>query len=127
MSIEGAKEAVASASKNLESQGYEKVVVRQGDVSRSLRTVLDRVAHPNFILLDPPRAGAKKNVSQQMAYTHADTIAYVSCDPTSLARDTRTLTDNGYELASIKAFDIYPMTHHVETLAIFKDVSPRRS
>lgn len=127
MSIEGAKEAVASASKNLESQGYEKVVVRQGDVSRSLRTVLDRVAHPNFILLDPPRAGAKKNVSQQMAYTHADTIAYVSCDPTSLARDTRTLTDNGYELTSIKAFDIYPMTHHVETLAIFKDVSPRRS
>ena len=47
-------------------------------------------------------------------------MVYIACDPASLARDTATLVLLGYELADIRAFDIYPMTHHVETVALFR-------
>ena len=49
----------------------------------------------------------------------ASSVVYIACDPTSLARDTATLIGEGYELKDIRAFDIYPMTHHVETVALF--------
>ena len=47
-------------------------------------------------------------------------MIYVACDPASLGRDTGTLIELGYELADVRAFDIYPMTHHVETVALFR-------
>jgi 23S rRNA (uracil1939-C5)-methyltransferase len=50
----------------------------------------------------------------------APTVVYVSCDPATLARDTRRLLDGGYTLASVRAFDLFPNTAHVETLAVFQ-------
>lgn len=119
-SIEGAPHAVHSARLNLTANGLEAAVTKHGDVSRTLRSVPPRYSHPDVVVLDPPRAGAKKTVCVQIARTHAPLVVYVACDPTSLARDTKTLLANGYELVSIKAFDIYPMTHHVETVAAFR-------
>lgn len=118
-SVEGAPHAVHSARLNLTASGLERAVTKHGDVSRVLRTVPPRYSHPDVVVLDPPRAGAKRTVCKQLAYAKVPTIVYVACDPTSLARDTATLTSLGYALSFIKAFDIYPMTHHVETLAVF--------
>ncbi|MBR6434440.1 MAG: RNA methyltransferase, partial [Aeriscardovia sp.] len=79
-----------------------------------------RYLHPQLVVLDPPRAGAKRGVCQQLAQARAQTIIYIACNPTSLARDTKTMLSLGYRLASLTAFDIYPMTHHVETVALFQ-------
>lgn len=93
-----------------------------GDVSRTLAHVPAHLAHPDVVVLDPPRAGAHAKVCRQIAEAAPHAIVYIACDCTSLARDTATILDLGYELADIHAYDIYPMTHHVETVALFRRV-----
>jgi len=76
------------------------------------RNVSDR---PDMILLDPPRTGAQSAIDL-IAKLNARRICYVSCDPTTLARDLRVLCDAGYRLNRITAFDLFPQTYHVETV-----------
>lgn len=70
---------------------------------------------PDLILLDPPRAGAQGAV-KLIAELNARYISYVSCDPTTLARDLRSLCDAGYKLNRVSAFDLFPQTYHIETV-----------
>jgi tRNA/tmRNA/rRNA uracil-C5-methylase (TrmA/RlmC/RlmD family) len=119
-SVEGAPHAVHSARLNLTASGLEHAVTKHGDVSRTLRSVPPRYSRPDVVVLDPPRAGAKKMVCEQIARAHAPLVVYVAFDPTSLARDTKTLLAQGYDLVFLRAHDIYPMTHHVETVAVFR-------
>jgi 23S rRNA (uracil1939-C5)-methyltransferase len=70
-------------------------------------------------IADPPRTGLSKQASDGLARYGSSRIVYVSCDPPTLARDARRLLDAGYRLTSIRAFDLFPNTPHVETLAIF--------
>ncbi|MCI1984217.1 MAG: TRAM domain-containing protein [Bifidobacteriaceae bacterium] len=119
-SVEGAPHAVHSARMNLTADGLERAVTKHGDVSRTLRSVPPRYSRPDIVVLDPPRAGAKKNVCLQVSRAKTPLVIYVACDPTSLARDTKTLLGEGYEIVHIQAYDIYPMTHHVETVAVFR-------
>ncbi|MBW3087340.1 class I SAM-dependent RNA methyltransferase [Bifidobacterium sp. 82T24] len=119
LSIEGAKTAVHNARRNLKAAGIENVQALIGDVSKTLRHVPKRLARPDVVVLDPPRAGAKRRVCEQIAESGARSVVYVACDPASLARDTATLTGLGYTIAYIRGHDIYPNTHHVETIALF--------
>ena len=120
VSVEGAKTAVANARRNLKSAGIHTVQALCGDVLKTLEKDIDpQRAHPDIVVLDPPRAGAKAKVCTKIANSGAPIVVYIACDPASLARDTATLTQHGYALHSIAAFDIYPMTHHVETVAVF--------
>jgi len=70
----------------------------------------------DFILLDPPRVGAESRVIAGVLGLKPLRIAYVSCDPPTLARDLKKLIAGGYRVASISAFDMFPQTHHVETV-----------
>jgi 23S rRNA (uracil1939-C5)-methyltransferase len=70
----------------------------------------------DFILLDPPRAGAESAVIKGILDLHPPQISYVSCDPATLARDLRKLISGGYTIRSIRGFDLFPQTHHVETV-----------
>jgi len=70
---------------------------------------------PDFLLLDPPRRGASEAMTHTAALEPAR-ITYVSCDPTTLARDLRTLVDSGYEIARLTAIDLFPQTYHIETV-----------
>jgi 23S rRNA (uracil1939-C5)-methyltransferase len=72
-------------------------------------------APPDLVLLDPPRTGAAESVAL-IAQLKASRITYVSCDPTTLARDLRVLLDSGYELSRITAIDLFPQTYHIETV-----------
>ena len=81
-------------------------------------TVRERITR-GTVVLDPPRSGAGGHVSEQLVKLSPRNIIYVACDPVALARDTRTLTDQGYDLIELRGFDIFPHTHHFETMAVF--------
>ncbi len=70
----------------------------------------------DFLLLDPPRTGAESRVINGILRAKPRKICYVSCDPATLARDLKKLIGGGYTIESIKAFDMFPQTHHVETV-----------
>jgi 23S rRNA (uracil1939-C5)-methyltransferase len=71
----------------------------------------------DFLLLDPPRTGCENRDIAGILALHPAQISYVSCDPATLARDLKKLIASGYSLDSIAAFDMFPQTHHVETVA----------
>lgn len=80
--------------------------------------VRDRVRR-GTVVLDPPRSGAGGEVCAQLGELAPANLVYVACDPVALARDTKTFRELGYELASLRAFDLFPHTHHLEALAVF--------
>jgi 23S rRNA (uracil1939-C5)-methyltransferase len=71
----------------------------------------------DFLLLDPPRVGCENAVITGILAMRPRRIAYVSCDPATLARDLKKLIAENYSLDSVAAFDMFPQTHHVETVA----------
>jgi len=71
---------------------------------------------PDFILVDPPRAGLGQAVARRLAGIEAGAISYVSCDPATLARDLRVLLDSGYKIEQIHLADLFPQTFHIETI-----------
>ena len=77
-----------------------------------------RLPRPDLVVLDPPRAGAGIDVTRALAALRPRRMAYVACDPGSFARDLRVLLDAGWELESLRALDLYPMTEHVELVAL---------
>ena len=74
---------------------------------------------PQTIIVDPPRTGISREAMESIAGYGADRVIYVSCDPPTMARDARRLLDAGYSMASLKGFDLFPNTSHVETVGIF--------
>jgi 23S rRNA (uracil1939-C5)-methyltransferase len=75
---------------------------------------------PDIILVDPPRAGIEKEALDAIIRMNAKMIAYVSCDPSTLARDARRLIDNGYTLLDVTPFDLFPQTYHIESISFFE-------
>jgi 23S rRNA (uracil1939-C5)-methyltransferase len=78
-----------------------------------------RRSAPATVIVDPPRTGMSKDAGDRLARLQPQRLIYVSCDPPTLARDARRLLDAGYRLTSLRAFDLFPNTPHVESLAIF--------
>lgn len=117
--VEGSAVAVRSARANLRHAGLGAAQAKCGSVERVLRSIPSRYLHPDLVVLDPSRAGAKRAVIHQIAEAGPRVVIYVSCNPTSLARDTATLIAQDYRPVDLQAFDLYPMTHHVETIATF--------
>jgi tRNA/tmRNA/rRNA uracil-C5-methylase (TrmA/RlmC/RlmD family) len=89
--------------------------VRRGDAAAVLAG--SDVRDVSLVVLDPPRTGVARPVIEALR-TGPRRIAYVSCDPATLARDLRLLLDSGWELTGLRGYDAFPMTHHVECLAI---------
>ena len=75
------------------------------------------------IVLDPPRAGVDHAALLSVIALQAPKLVSVSCDPATLARDAKLLCAQGYALQSAQPFDVFPQTHHVETVAIFTQSS----
>jgi tRNA/tmRNA/rRNA uracil-C5-methylase (TrmA/RlmC/RlmD family) len=114
--IESDKTAVIDARKIFLYK--ENVKILQGLVAQQLPIV----KRADLILLDPPRTGAGEIVIQQMVKFRPRKIVYVACDPAALARDAKTLEESGYKLDHIQAFDLFPMTQHIECVAGFSPV-----
>ncbi|MGW0534373.1 class I SAM-dependent RNA methyltransferase [Streptomyces sp. NPDC003032] len=116
LGIESGKRAVEDARHNL--AGFDRVRIEQGKVE----SVLPRtgITEADLIVLDPPRAGAGKQTVRHLASLGARRIAYVACDPAALARDLAYFRDGGYRVRSLRAFDLFPMTSHVECVAVLE-------
>ena len=113
LSVEGSPAASKDARKNL--HGFGQVEIVQGKVERVLRS---RPEEMDAVVLDPPRAGAGKAVVQAVAARNPRVVGYVSCDPASFARDLGYFLQLGWNLDSLRVFDLYPHTHHMESFAV---------
>ena len=112
--IEGSKVATADAARNFNS--YTNITIATGDVAK----LLPRITAADVVVLDPPRDGAGKEAVALIAQLAPRAIVYVACDPAALARDTAYLADHRYSLVKVRAFDLFPMTHHIECVALYE-------
>jgi tRNA/tmRNA/rRNA uracil-C5-methylase (TrmA/RlmC/RlmD family) len=122
LAVEAEGPAIAHAEANLAAYGW--VEVRSGRVERVLRPLVRQGVRADLVVLDPPRTGAGRAVVSQVAALQPRAVVYVACDPAALARDTAYLRDEGYRLQALRAFDAFPMTHHVECVALFEQETP---
>jgi tRNA/tmRNA/rRNA uracil-C5-methylase (TrmA/RlmC/RlmD family) len=114
--VEASKSAAEDARRNLiDIKGAK-------SVATPVERFLDELAShgklkPNStVIIDPPRSGAGKHVIERLLTISPDHLIYVACDPIAVARDLAPLTQGGYKIASIKSFDLFPHTHHFETV-----------
>jgi tRNA/tmRNA/rRNA uracil-C5-methylase (TrmA/RlmC/RlmD family) len=119
VAVEGSRQAAADARANLRSVGPVRADVWTDEVSAAtIGGLTADGVHPDLVVLDPPRAGAGAAVIRAILATEPRLVGYVSCDPATLARDVRVAGDAGWRLGGLRAFDAFPMTHHVECVAI---------
>ncbi len=113
--VETNERAAKYARRNLELAKLKNAEVVALDVGEWLRSFQppDRV---DLLLLDPPRTGVENKVISGLLSLRPLQIVYVSCDPATLARDVKKLLAGGYSLDTVVAFDMFPQTHHVETI-----------
>lgn len=90
--------------------------VATGDVAQVLGSAYPEPV--DLVVLDPPREGARREVVEQVAARRPRAVAYVACDPAALARDVAIFAERGYRLEALRAFDLFPMTHHLECVAL---------
>ena len=115
IAIEDDADATEFARENLLNAGLQNTEVVNADV-RELDENADALQAVDFLLLDPPRTGAESRVISGIIKVQPRRVSYVSCDPATLARDLKKLIAGGYAIQSIRAFDMFPQTHHVETV-----------
>ncbi|WP_308168244.1 class I SAM-dependent RNA methyltransferase [Nonomuraea sp. NEAU-A123] len=112
--LESEAAAVRDARANL--RDLPQARVERGRVEEALDRF--QIERADIVVVDPPRSGLGRDVVRRVAALEASRIVYVSCDPATLARDLSWLGDDGYELVDLRAFDAFPMTHHVECVAL---------
>jgi 23S rRNA (uracil1939-C5)-methyltransferase len=108
-------ESNPAATRDLEinMRGLASITVRTADVERFLERNKER---PELVVLDPPRDGLSPQAAKRLGQLQAARIAYVSCEPPTLARDLTVLVQAGYEPTEIHLFDLFPQTFHMETV-----------
>lgn len=116
VAVEADRAACQHAKGNLAA--LDGAVVECGPTERVLRSGLDEPF--DLVVLDPPREGAKRAVVEQVVDRRPRAVAYVACDPAALGRDVAIFAEHDYELTAIRAFDLFPMTSHVECVALLE-------
>jgi 23S rRNA (uracil1939-C5)-methyltransferase len=119
VAVEGEPAASADLHGNVARAGLGAVRVVEASVERALAAGVLRPA-PDVVVLDPPRSGLSPASRRALAGLPDARLVYVSCDPATLARDAAALVTGGRRLCSLRAFDLFPQTSHVEALAVFE-------
>jgi len=114
------EEAIVDARKNAKRNGVKGVDFYAADVGKFLREYPDFVGKIKTIILDPPRAGIAPKTLKKVIELGAENIVYISCNPSTQARDTDTLLKEGYALEKLSLVDQFPHTGHIESIAKYK-------
>jgi tRNA/tmRNA/rRNA uracil-C5-methylase (TrmA/RlmC/RlmD family) len=115
LTVEGAADAVRDARRNLHDQPW--ATLHHGRVDPA---AVAAGAGADVVVLDPPRTGAGPGVMAAVAALGADRVVHVACDPAALARDLRAARDHGYVPTAVRAFDLFPHTHHFEVVVTLR-------
>jgi 23S rRNA (uracil1939-C5)-methyltransferase len=119
--IEVSEESVACALENAELNGITNAAFFAGNVGQVVQELLERSGPPEVVVVDPPRAGLAGKALRRLGEIGAPRLVYVSCNPTTLAGDVKTLCgEYGYELVRARPVDMFPHTPHVETVALLE-------
>jgi 23S rRNA (uracil1939-C5)-methyltransferase len=119
--IDVSEESVACALENAELNGVANAAFFAGNVGQVVDELLERSGPPDVVVVDPPRAGLAGKALRRLGAIEAPRLAYVSCNPTTLASDAKTLREeHGYELRRVAPVDMFPHTPHVECVALLE-------
>jgi len=119
--IEYVPEAIEDARENSSLNNITNTAFYSGDIKSVLnQDFILKNGAPNIIITDPPRAGMHADVIESMMNSGAEKIVYVSCNPSTQARDLA-LLDSLYKVTSIQPVDMFPHTHHVENVVLLKN------
>jgi 23S rRNA (uracil1939-C5)-methyltransferase len=99
---------------------FENVELYEGAAEEILPALVGRIGNSPCVIVDPPRAGLHTRALDAILSLAPSCIAYISCDPSTLARDARRLMDGGYRLAEVTPFDLFPQTYHIESISVFE-------
>lgn len=122
--VEVVEQAIENARKNADSNGVNNVAFYAGEAERVFPQLVENGINPNVIILDPPRKGSDEITLSAAVKASPDRIVYVSCNPATLARDLRFLSDNGYAPVEAAGVDMFPQTVHVETVVLLCRKTP---
>ena len=101
---------------------FDNVELYEGPAEEILPALTGRLDSSTFMIVDPPRAGIEKHALDAIISIKPQIIAYVSCDPSTLARDAARLIYGGYRLVEVTPFDLFPQTYHIESISIFEAI-----
>jgi len=114
--VENSPVSLGLANRNAEAHGATNIEFVESRVRHFLSEHEERLAGTDLVIVDPPRSGLKPAAVELLSKISPARINYVSCNPSTLARDTKLLIDSGYEIESVTALDLFPQTHHVEAV-----------
>jgi 23S rRNA (uracil1939-C5)-methyltransferase len=118
--IEESESACEDFAVNLDE--FDNVELYEGTAEEVLPGLVGRLDSSTYAIIDPPRAGIEKHALDAILSIKPQIIAYVSCDPSTLARDAARLINGGYRLVEVTPFDLFPQTYHIESISIFETV-----
>jgi tRNA/tmRNA/rRNA uracil-C5-methylase (TrmA/RlmC/RlmD family) len=107
--------AVKNAEANAALNGIKNIEFLTGDVTKKLPLIKEK---PDILIVDPPRGGMDINALKLASQSGSKRIVYVSCNPSTLARDLKLFTQDGYEPTSVQPVDMFPQTYHIENVAV---------
>ena len=116
--IESSASACEDFAINLDE--FDNVELYEGLAEEILPELVGRIDNPPHMIVDPPRAGVERHALDAIVQLKPQAIAYVSCDPSTLARDAKRLIEGGYILKQVTPFDLFPQTYHIESISIFE-------
>ncbi len=117
--IEVVGEAIEAAKENAKLNGIENCCFEVGKV-REVLPELKKDFKPDVVVVDPPRKGCHQEVLETFAQLEPNRIVYVSCNPSSLARDLKILKELGYKTVEVQPVDMFPQTYHIESVALLE-------
>lgn len=118
--VEVVEDAIKDAKENAEMNKKKNIEFEVGEVETVIPKMYKEGKTANIIFVDPPRKGCDEKLLETIKDMEAEKVIYISCNPATLARDLKYLTDNGYEIKKIQPVDMFPQTSHVETVCLLE-------
>ncbi|HEX9060549.1 MAG TPA: 23S rRNA (uracil(1939)-C(5))-methyltransferase RlmD [Clostridia bacterium] len=116
--VESVADAVEDAKRNAKLNGVENVEFIEGEAEKVVPGILERGVKADVVVVDPPRKGCDEKLLETLVRIQPERIVYVSCNPSTLARDLGYLTVNGFRVLEVQPVDMFPYTAHVETVCL---------